>query len=166
MTVLDRVVRWNLDLDGDGTIYGDERERLRWYEGIATAASLQWLAIPWAAALLVWPLGRPSVLPLAVVLVALVIPMAMCAIYVRRRRVDTEVHAWTAKRVVWGVLGSLPYVVFVIGSLYALQPDSSTWLGAIFGAVLGGAIGIVAAVLGVRRRRRQEALAAAGEDED
>ena len=35
-SVLDRVVRWNLDFDGD--IYGDERERLRWYEGIATAA--------------------------------------------------------------------------------------------------------------------------------
>ena len=47
MTMLDRVVRWSLDSDGD--FYGDERERLRWYEGIATAASLQWLAIPWAA---------------------------------------------------------------------------------------------------------------------
>ena len=60
MTVLDRVVRWNLDVDGD--LYGDERERYRWYEGIATAASLQWLIIPWAAAIMVWPLGRPSVL--------------------------------------------------------------------------------------------------------
>src|SRR5688500_14395530 len=99
MTVLDRVVRWNLDLDGDGTIYGDERERLRWYEGIATAASLQWLAIPWAAAVLVWVLGRPSVLPLAVVLAALIVPMAVCTAYVRRRRVDTEVHSWNRKRV-------------------------------------------------------------------
>ena len=46
-----------------------------------------------------WPLGRPSVLPLTVVLVLLVIPMALCTVYVRRRRVDTEVHAWTGKRV-------------------------------------------------------------------
>jgi hypothetical protein len=51
MAVLDRVVRRHLDFDGD--LYGDERERLRWYEGIATAASLQWLAIPWVAAILV-----------------------------------------------------------------------------------------------------------------
>ena len=44
MTVIDRVVRWNLDLDGSDAIYGDERERLRWYEGITTAASLLNLA--------------------------------------------------------------------------------------------------------------------------
>ena len=145
MTLLDRVVRWGLDSDGKGDIYGDERERLRWYEGIATAASLQWLAIPWAAAVLVWPLGMPSVLPLTVVLVLLVIPMALCTVYVRRRRVDTEVRAWTGKRVWWSVLGSLPYVVFMIGALYAHDPESSTWQGAIFGAVLGG---------GDRSRRR------------
>jgi hypothetical protein len=164
MTLLDRVVRWGLDSDGD--FYGDERERLRWYEGIATAASLQWLAIPWAAAVLVWPLGRSSVLPLTVVLVLLIIPMAMCTIYVRRRRVDTEVHAWTGQRVVWAVLGSLPYVVFLIGALYVRDPDSSTWLGAIVGAAFGGTAGIIATAAGIRRRRRQEALAAAGGDED
>ena len=84
MTLLDRVVRWGLDSDGND-FYGDERERLRWYEGIATAASLQWLAIPWAAAVLVWPLGMPSVLPLTVMLVLLVVPMAMCMAYVHRR---------------------------------------------------------------------------------
>ena len=165
MTLLDRVVRWGLDSDGND-FYGDERERLRWYEGIATAASLQWLAIPWAAAVLVWPLGMPSVLPLTVMLVLLVVPMAMCMAYVHRRRVDTEVHAWTGKRVLWSVLGSLPYVIFVIGALYAHDPESSTWLGAIVGAIFGGTVGIVASVVRIRRRRRQEALAAASGDED
>ena len=58
MAGIDRVVHWHLDFDGD--IYGDEREHLRWCEGMATAASLQWLAIPWAAAVLVRPLGRPA----------------------------------------------------------------------------------------------------------
>lgn len=167
MTLLDRVVRWNLDLDGSGDIYGDERERLRWYEGIATAASMQWLAIPWAAVLLVWLLGKPSVLPLTVVLVALVVPMAICTVYVRRRRVDTEVHAWTRKRVVLSVLGHLPYVAFVIGALYAYGgPDSSVWRGGVFGAVVGGIAGGVSAVVGRRRKRRQEALAAGAGDED
>jgi len=164
MTLLDRVVRWGLDPDGD--FYGDERERLRWYEGIATAASLQWLAIPWAAAVLVWPLGRSSVLPLTVVLILLIVPMAMCTVYVRRRRVDTEAQAWTGKRIVWGVLGSLPYVVFTIGALYVREPESSTWLGAIVGATFGGGAAIIVTAAGIRRRRRQEALAAAGGDED
>jgi hypothetical protein len=165
MTLLDRVVRWGLDSDGND-FYGDERERLRWYEGIATAASLQWLAIPWAAAVLVWPLGTPSVLPLTVVLVLLAVPMALCTVYVRRRRVDTEVQAWTGKRILWSVLGSLPYVVFLIGSLYAHDPESSSWLGAIVGAVLGGSVAAAATAAGIRRRRRQEALAAASGDED
>ena len=164
MTLLDSVVSWGLDRDGD--FYGDERERLRWYEGIATAASLQWLAVPWAAAVLVWPLGLPSVLPLAVVLVLMIVPMALCTAYVRGRRVDTEAGRWTAKRVWWGVLGALPYVVFVIGALYVHNPESSTWLGAIVGSIVGAAIGIVATVAGIRRRRRQEALAAARGDED
>src|ERR1041384_6037395 len=94
MTVIDRVVRWNLDLDGSDDIYGDERERLRWYEGITTAASLQWLAIPWAAAVMVWPLGRASVLPLTVVLAALILPMVFRTVYGERSRVVSDVRAW------------------------------------------------------------------------
>ena len=66
-SLVERFFRWNLDLDGD--FYGDERERYRWYEGTAIAASVQGMAVPWSAAVMVWSLGRPAVLPLAVVLV-------------------------------------------------------------------------------------------------
>jgi predicted membrane-bound spermidine synthase len=161
-TLLDRVVRWNLDFDGD--IYGDERERLRWYEGIATAASLQWMAIPWAAAIMVWPLGRPSVVPLAVVLAVLVLPMWLSAVYVRSRRVDTVPRRWTGKRLLLSILGGLPFVVFLIGALYVIDPESSSWRGAIAGAVIGGAIGIVLSALKVRKRRRAEAAIVGDED--
>lgn len=167
MTVLERVVRWNLDLDGAGDIYGDERERLRWYEGIATAASLQWLAIPWAAAIIVWPLGKASVVPLAVVLVALVLPMFVCTVYVQRSRVVTDVRAWTTKRVLLHAAAGLPYVIFFYGALYSYDgSDSSTLRGAIVGGAFGAVGGIVATVIGTRRKRRQEARAAAAGDED
>jgi predicted membrane-bound spermidine synthase len=161
-TLLDRVVRWNLDFDGD--IYGDERERLRWYEGIATAASLQWMAIPWAAAVMVWPLGRPSVVPLAVVLAVLVLPMWLSAVYVRSRRVDTVPRRWTGKRLLLSILGGLPFLVFLIGALYVTDPESSSWRGAIVGAAIGGAIGIVMSAMKVRRRRRAEAAIVGDED--
>jgi predicted membrane-bound spermidine synthase len=161
-TLLDRVVRWNLDFDGD--IYGDERERLRWYEGIATAASLQWMAIPWAAAVMVWPLGRPSVVPLAVVLAVLVLPMWLSAVYVRSRRVDTVPRRWTGKRLLLSILGGLPFLVFLIGALYVIDPESSSWRGAIVGAAIGGAIGIVMSAMKVRRRRRAEAAIVGDED--
>jgi hypothetical protein len=161
-TILDRVVRWGIDADGD--FYGDERERYRWYEGISAAASLQWIAVPWAAAIMVWPLGRPSVLPLAVVLVAMFVPMLVCMGYVRSRRVDTTPRVMDTKRVLWGLAGGLPYAVFLVGSLRAYGPDEATWIGAAVGGVIGGAGGVVAQMLQSRRRRRLEAAATADED--
>jgi len=160
-TVLDRVVRWNLDVDGD--LYGDERERYRWYEGIATAAQLQWLLIPWAAAIMIWPLGKPAILPLSVVLVALVVPMAFCTLYVRSRRVDTTPRSWRAKRLLLTVLGVAPLVVFLVGTLHAHNPAGDTWRGAAVGGALGAIIGALASARETRRRRQREALA---EDED
>src|ERR1041384_4531686 len=116
-TILDRVVRWNID--ADGSWFGDERERYRWYEGMAAAASMQWIAVPWAAAVMVWPLGRPSVIPLAVVLVAMFVPML---VYVRSRRVDTTPRSMDTRRVLWGLAGGLPYAVFLVGALRAYGP--------------------------------------------
>ena len=159
--LLDRVVHWNLDLDGD--LYGDERERYRWYEGMATAAMLQWLAVPWVAAILVWPLGRPVVLPLAVVLVVIYVPMALCGWYVKHRRVETVPRTWGPKRIFLAVVGALPYAVFLVGALYVYEPDGSTWKGAAVGGVIGAAGGLAAQFAQSRRRRRQEAVAG---DED
>ena len=161
-SVLDRVVRWNLDFDGD--IYGDERERLRWYEGIATAASLQWIAIPWTAALLVWVYGRPLVVPLTVVLVVLLVPMAMCTVYVRHRRVDTEVRRWTRKRVVLSAAFTVPLLLFLFGSLWAYgKGGSSVWWGALGGSVFGAGLSAVSPFV---RSRRQRRAAPAVEDQD
>lgn len=161
-TLLDRMVRWNLDLDGDS--YGDERERLRWYEGMAFAAVLQWITVPWAAAVLVWPLGRPAVLPLAVVLVATAIPMALSTAYVRRRRVEPVPVRWTPQWALAWLLTALPYVIFVVGAYYVDDPESTTWMGAAVGSVVGGLVAVVLVLRLARDRRRREA-ASAGDDE-
>jgi heme/copper-type cytochrome/quinol oxidase subunit 2 len=161
-TVVDRVVRWNLDIDDSGQIYGDERERLRWYEGIVAAAQMQWLALPWAAAILVWWLGRPAVLPLSVMLVALLIPAIMCVAYVRRRQVDTALRAWTRKRVVLTVLSTVPLVGFILGAIYAYsRTHPSIWVHALGGAVLGLLVS-GAATVGRRRRRTDESAVEEG----
>jgi hypothetical protein len=167
MTVIDRFVRWNLDLDG-GDLYGrDERERLRWYEGIATAAQVQWVAIPWTAAVAVWVVGKPAVVPLLAVLAALLVPMTFCTVYLHGRRVDTTPRSWSAKRVLLSLLGGLPYVVFGIGAAYhAFGPGSATWLGAIAGAVIGGVTGLVGKIRKTRERRRADAAEALAGDED
>lgn len=156
-SVLDRVVRWNLDLDGD--LYGDERERYRWYEGIATAAQLQAILVPWAAAVAVWPLGEPAVVPLAVMLVVYWLPAVLSTVYVRARKVETTPRRWSSKRVLLTAVTALPYGVFVAGAFYVHNPGSSTWIGAIMGGVLGAGMSVVALVVKGRQRQRREALA-------
>ena len=162
-TTLDRVVHWALDVDGD--MYGDERERLRWYEGISTAASLQWIAVPWAAAIMVWPLGRSSVVPLAVILVLMYAPMLVCMAYMRRRRVDTTPRSMRPKTMVAGLLGGLPYVVFLVGAVAAYQAlDDSVATGAAIGGVVGAAMGGVVMWLRSRKRRAVETAPLGDED--
>jgi uncharacterized membrane protein YbaN (DUF454 family) len=153
---MDRVSRWFLSDD----LYGDERERLRWYEGMAVATTIQWIAVPWAAVVLVWIFGRPALVPLAVILVLMYIPTALVGVYVRRRRVETVAVRWTAKRIALGVLGGLPYVVFVVEFFYPRQH-----LSAAVGAVVGAGIGVAAMAWKARQARTQEAAAAAA-DED
>ncbi|GAA0551378.1 hypothetical protein GCM10010172_37080 [Paractinoplanes ferrugineus] len=154
--VIDRVVRWNLDLDGD--LYGDERERFRWYEGIAASSSLQSVLVPGAAAVMVWPLGRAAVPPLAVILVLQWLTMLLATLYVRRRRVDTVPRSWNLKRLVLTVLGVGPYVVFLVGALHAYDPAGDTWIGAAVGGVLGGTGAIIGTILKIKRRDQREAL--------
>ncbi|GAA3351558.1 hypothetical protein GCM10020358_81670 [Amorphoplanes nipponensis] len=160
-TILDRVVRWCLDPDGD--LYGDERERFRWYEGMTTAASLQALLLPWAAAVMVLPLGKASVLPLAVMLAAAWAPQMLATLYVGRRQVDTTPRTWSAKRILLFVLNVVPYALFVVGALYVSRPGDSSWQGAAFGSAFGALLGVAATVVKGRRRARREALAG---DED
>jgi hypothetical protein len=153
--LLDRVVGWVLDPDGD--LYGDERERLRWYEGMATAANLQWIAVPWAAAVLIWVLGRPAALPLSVIMAAMYLPMLVLLAYMHRRRVDTAVRRWTPKTVILSTLGGLPYVLFVLGCVVAfadVNPSLTRGMGV--GAVVGSVLGVAALIVGSRRRQRRE----------
>jgi phosphotransferase system glucose/maltose/N-acetylglucosamine-specific IIC component len=150
------VTRWMLSDD----LYGDERERLRWYEGTAIAAAVQWIAVPWAAVVLAAVYGRPALVPLGVILVLMYLSTMLTGAYVRRRRVETVAVRWTAKRIGLGVLGGLPYVVFVIQWFYPRDHFS-----VVVGATLGAALGVVLMARKARQVRAQEAAAAAA-DED
>jgi hypothetical protein len=155
-TVIDRIVRWHLDFDGD--LYGtDERDRLRWYEATTVAASVQWTAVPWAATILVWVLGESAVLPLAVVMAVLAVPMVLTTFYLRRRQVDTDPRSWTGKRILLAVVGTAPWVLFFVGSAYHVGgPSSTIWQSTAIGGVLGGVAGVVASAIRSRRRRKLE----------
>ncbi|WP_305789749.1 hypothetical protein [Symbioplanes lichenis] len=157
MTLLDRVVHWNLDLDGD--LYGDERERFRWYEGMTTSASLQSFLLPWAAAVMVWPLGEPSVLPLAVMLGVSWFTQLLATVYVRRRRVDTTPRSWSSRRIALIVITILPLLIFIAGARYVRESDNAAWLGVAVGGLAGALIAVVVLIIKGRLRDREEARA-------
>ncbi|HWS31751.1 MAG TPA: hypothetical protein VN408_03300 [Actinoplanes sp.] len=161
--LMDRFVRWNLDADGD--LYGrDERERQRWYEASTVLAQVQSIAVPWAAAALVWAVGEPVAKPLILVLAAVLLPVTCTSIWVQAKRVDTVPREWTGKRLLVSTLLGAPYLAFIIGYLYRVHPESTMWRSALIGSVLGLAAGAVAQGVHTRRARRKDAQLVLDED--
>jgi hypothetical protein len=155
-TPVDRVTDYLLDVDG--TIYGDERERIRWYEGISLAASFQWLAVPWAMAVLVWFADRETVPFLVAILVLFYLPILISVAHVWRKGVRLVPERASVEYWMFGALGGVPYVVFTVGAIAAYDGPSErgSWWGALVGGVVGGALGLVALFAVERHRRRRE----------
>ena len=91
------------------------------------------------------------------VLFYLLIPLAQ--FYVTRKGVRTVPDRRTAKYWAIAVLGAVPYPIFVLGAIRALDDstDGGAWWGAVVGAVVGGGLGIVALALGEQRQLRRDA---------
>jgi pilus assembly protein TadC len=153
-TTLDRFVSWTLDHNGD--IYGDEQERLRWYEGIAVASSVQWIVVPWTMAVMSWICSREVARYLVVLAIVFYVPTFLTTVYVSRKRVNLAPPHRNAKVVTLGVVSGLPSVVMVVGLVRAL--DEGLDPDGIVGGVIGGAIGVVIAILAVREIARRRVI--------
>ncbi|MCW2502388.1 MAG: hypothetical protein JWO79_672 [Actinomycetia bacterium] len=143
--LLTRVASWALDLRGDA--FGDERERLRRYEGIVLGANLQLGTVPIAAAALVWAGGRPLVPPLALLMVLFYLPVLVSAGYLRSRHAAGSPGRNTRKKVSAALLGTVPLVVFAAGCVWPYRSA-----GAVAGALGGVAAGLVLVLVGRLRR--------------
>ncbi len=150
---LDRLTDWILDREGD--LYGtDERERERWYEGIAMAASLHWLALPWLVAVLVWFAGAATAHALLAVLAVSLLSILVIDMHVRRGGVQAEPPGRSRKRTALTVAYVLPYPVFLVG--YA-RASGIGFEGAVSGAVTAAVVVLVLTGIGlVMGRRRGE----------
>ncbi|MFN8075149.1 MAG: hypothetical protein U0Q15_06975 [Kineosporiaceae bacterium] len=151
-----RIAAWLLDRDGD--LYGDERERIRWYEGTVVASSIQGLAVPWALAVGVWAhpdKGTAGVL--LAVAIAFYLPLIWTAAWAQRHGVRVFNKTWTSKRLISTIAFVVPYVMFFIGVLRALSGLSGdTALGSWIGAGLGILGGLLAVAVQKRRESRRE----------
>jgi hypothetical protein len=157
---LQRFANWILD--HDGTMYGDERERLRWYEAIAILGSIQGILVPWALAICVWLGGRTAAPYLLAVFLVFCLPQFVAAGYIRRRRVRIRPERVDRKYVVVAVATNLPYFIVVAGLVRAYVPDGSV-TGAVVGGLVGGCAGVAAVRLAQWLRRRRPVPAAVEE---
>jgi hypothetical protein len=149
-------------LDVKGSIYGDEQERLRWYEGITVAASLQWIIVPWVIAVSIWMGGRPVVSYMLAVTAALYIPQLITLRYAMKTRVRLQ-NQWSAKGIIAGLLSGGSYVAIAAGAVRAY--DNGFDPAGLRGAAVGGPIGLlVALALAHRYNKRSKAVHNSVED--
>lgn len=140
-------------LDRSSTaIYGDERDRYHWYEAIAVGASIQWIAIPWALAILA-AVDADRFGPALWVLFAIwLVPMFVMNAYAQRRRVN-EV-SYRSRTAISTVLATfVPMLAFLAIMLWHSDVDlsPSAWLGPLVGVVVVFAL---LTVIGLVRERR------------
>jgi hypothetical protein len=150
---LDRVFEWFLDRDSDS--FGDEQERLRYYEGTAVASTIQGIAVPWAMAVALWIGGRPVAPALLAVTLAFYLPLVLASAYVKRRRVRVQISNWSRRYKVLTALTLLPYLL-VCAELVRLMLDAEGQLGAVVGGIIGAALAGVVLVIQGRRQRASE----------
>ena len=152
---LQRFADWTLD--HDGTMYGDERERLRWYEASAVMVSVQAFLVPWTLAVLVWVGGRPVAPYLIAVFAAFMLPNLLSSTYVQRRQVRVPERS-DRKFVLVAVALNLPHLVFLVGTLKAYL-EGWVFASSLVGAAVGGlgAWAVLRAAAWLRTRRQSGA---------
>ncbi len=163
---LDRLVAWILD--PDGVAFGDERERLRYYESSTVVASLHGVLVPWAlvaCALLGGQAVAPVVIAIAVVFV---LPLLVGSAYVRRRRVRTTPARVSPTFVVTAVLCWMPYPVLllVVAAQFASSSGHGFARGFLYGGIGGAVIGAIAGLIGFVHQHRAEHRQAPAEDDE
>jgi len=157
---LDRAFEWFLDRDSAS--FGDEQERLRYYEGTAVASVMQGIAVPWAIAAALWVGGRPVAPALLAVTLTFYLPLVLASAYVKRRRVRVQIGNWSWRYKLLTALTLLPYLL-VCAELIRLLMDADGQLGGVVGGGVGVALVGVVLVIQSRRQRARE-LSATDED--
>jgi hypothetical protein len=166
-TWFDRMVDWVLDRDGD--IYGDERARIRWYEGIAASASIQWFLVMWALAIAAWSAPASAAPYLWAIAAAFFFPLYISIFYLSRRGVDYDPPQKSRKARIIQLVTFLPMAGFMLGMTVGRdlrQGESWSDLSpGIQGGVVGGFVGLGIGVIvrRVLRARRERRLAESGD---
>ena len=149
-TSLERFTQRILDLD-----YGDEQERLRYYESYAAMVHLQLIALPAAGALVIAVAGRSATAPVLAMLATAFGAVLFGLFHLRRHQVRTEAIAVSEQNRGYMLAYALSCLTLI--SAIALRGSGSGFEGGLtMGAVSGLVIGVAALAASARRQRNAE----------
>lgn len=145
-----RFTRRILNLD-----YGDEQERLRYYETYAVALHLQLIALPAVGAAVIAVAGDSAIGPVLIMLATAFLPLLFGLSHLSRHHVRAETIAMSKRNRGYLTAYAISYLCLVAaiavrGTLSGLEP------GLAVGAAFSLVIGIAAVAVGAQRRRRAE----------
>lgn len=145
-TQVGRFTRRILDLD-----YGDEQERLRYYETYAVALHLQLLALPAAGAAVIAVVGDSAIAPVLIMLAAAFLPVMFGLSHLSRHHVRTDAIAMSERNRGFMIAYAISYLCLV-----AAIAAHSNLSGLGPGLAIGVVIGVAALAAQFLRRRRAE----------
>jgi len=143
---LGRLTHQILDLD-----YGDEQERLRYYETYAIAAHLQLLALPLVGAVVIGVAGRSAIGPVLVMLGMAFATFFPGLIHLGRNNVRTESIALSGRNRGYMVAYALSCLALIV-AVVARSGGSGFGGGLGIGSAVGLGLAFAAGVLASRRQ--------------
>ncbi len=146
-----------------GLEYGDEQERLRYYEAYAVIVHLQLIMLPIVGAVVVFVAGTSAVVPLLAVLAAFFGSILFGKLHLQRYQVPMELIALSGRNRTYIALYALAWVLFIVAMATAGMDGSSFRSGFAVGALIGAVVGLVTLAIRARRQRSMFDDQAAGE---
>jgi hypothetical protein len=143
-----RITEAILDLD-----YGDEQERLRYYEAYAVMVHLQLILFPLAGAIALFAFGSAATAPVLILLSAGFAPIFVGKAYLKRRNVRLELIATSARNRLFAGAYFVACSALIVALVAKGGFESNVALAA--GAVAGA--GLAVAVVSVRYRQQRDA---------
>lgn len=156
--LLGRLTHQILDLD-----YGDEQERLRYYETYAIAVHLQLIAIPAVGAVVIGVAGRSAIGPVLVMLGVAFAAILPGLIHLGRHNVRAESIAMSARNRGYMAAYALSCSTLIVAVVVRGSGSGSGFGGGFrIGSTVGLGLGFVALALATRRQRNVDDAVDAG----
>lgn len=143
-SMIEKSINWIIDARGDS--YGDERERLRYYEAHSAMLTVQTYLLPLVAAAVIAVAGKSSIAPVLVLTFVPLFLASMGLAYLKRQNVSLATN--TFRKPLRSVVYLLSYMTLPLAIFYQESTSPSVFIGMATGLVMS-------ALIMIRRVRRE-----------